>query len=52
VTTLADGYRPAGNHSVTWDGRNGRGEPVASGVYFYRIEADDFVKTKKMLLLK
>ncbi len=52
VTTLVDGYRPAGTHTVTWDGKNGDGEPVASGVYFYRIEASDFSEIRKMLLLK
>jgi hypothetical protein len=37
---------------VTWDGRNGRGEPVATGVYFYRMQAGTFVQTRKMVLLK
>jgi hypothetical protein len=52
VTTLIDGYRPAGDHTVTWEGRDGNGGPAASGVYFYRIEAGSFTKCKKMLLLK
>jgi hypothetical protein len=52
VTTLIDGYRPAGDHTVTWEGRHGNGGPAASGVYFYRIEAGNFTKCKKMLLLK
>ncbi|MCK4656728.1 MAG: DNRLRE domain-containing protein, partial [candidate division Zixibacteria bacterium] len=52
VKTLIDGYRPAGDHTVTWEGRHGNGGPAASGVYFYRIEAGNFTKCKKMLLLK
>jgi len=47
VITLIDGRREAGYHSVVWDGRN-----VASGMYLYRLEADGFVSTKKMILLK
>jgi len=52
VMTVIDGYRPAGNHAVTWEGRGAGDEPVASGVYFYRIETSGFVNCKKMLLLK
>ncbi|MDH4038916.1 MAG: T9SS type A sorting domain-containing protein, partial [Candidatus Krumholzibacteria bacterium] len=52
VKTLVDEPRPAGAHQVSWDGRNGRGEPVATGVYFYRMQAGTFVQTRKMVLLK
>lgn len=52
VTTVVDGEYPAGNHTVTWDGTNSSGGSVSSGVYFYRIEADSFSKTRKMMLLK
>jgi hypothetical protein len=47
VTTLLNRHLEAGNHSVSWDGNN-----VASGVYFYRLQAGDMVDTKKMVLLK
>ncbi|MCH8305414.1 MAG: T9SS type A sorting domain-containing protein, partial [Candidatus Marinimicrobia bacterium] len=43
---------PPGFYRKTWNGRNKFGVPVVSGVYFYRIQAGDFVKTKKMVLLK
>lgn len=52
VRTLVRGTREAGAHYVIWDGRNDRGEPVSSGVYFCRVAAGDAVKTRRMLLLK
>ena len=44
------GYRKAGSHTAYWDGRNAAGEPVASGIYFYSIQAGDFHATRKMLI--
>ena len=44
------GYRKAGSHTAHWDGRNAAGETVASGVYFYAIQAGDFHSTRKMLI--
>ncbi len=52
VTTLHSGVLPAGNHSVQWNGTDASGNPVASGVYFYRIATDTEVQSRKMLLLK
>jgi hypothetical protein len=52
VVTLIDKSLPAGNHQVRWGGKDGAGEDVASGVYFYRILTHEFVESKKMLLLK
>ena len=52
VATLVDGQEKAGIHRVTWDGRNTSGERLASGIYFYRIRAGDFIFTRKMLLLR
>ncbi len=43
---------PAGYHSVTWDATNDFGDPVGAGVYLYQVQAKDFVKTRKMVLLK
>jgi len=37
---------------VVWDGKDQKGEEVGTGIYFYKIQADSFVKTKKMVLLK
>lgn len=52
VRTLARGTREAGAYHVIWDGRNDRGEPVSSGIYFCRVAAGNLVKTRRMLLLK
>jgi len=38
--------------SIYWDGRNGEGELVSSGVYFYSLQAGDFSQTRKMVILK
>ena len=42
----------AGYHSVTWDATNDYGDPVGAGVYLYQLQTKDFVKTRKMVLLK
>lgn len=42
----------AGRHMVTWNGLDRRGRPVASGVYYARLRAGQFVQTRPMLLLK
>ncbi len=52
VRTLVDKEQVAGFHAVEWDGRNDSGVPLATGVYLYRLEADEFVQVKKLLLLK
>ena len=52
VRTLVDGFRSRTTHSVTWDGTDVHGAPVATGVYWYRIEAGSFQQTRKMVLVK
>jgi hypothetical protein len=52
VRTLADGVFEAGPHDVPWDGTNSAGEPLGSGVYFYRLEAGDRTHDGRMVLLK
>ncbi len=52
VITLFDQDQEAGRHYVEWDSRDSDNGRVSSGIYFYRLTTDDFVDTKKMLLLK
>jgi len=47
VATLVDKNMLAGSYTVQWDA----GE-AATGVYFYKLEADNFTETRKMMLLK
>ena len=42
----------AGSHSIKWNATNDLGGPVGAGVYLYQFQAKDFVKTRKMVLLK
>lgn len=44
--------RSVGQHTVQWDGRDASGMQAASGLYVYRLEADDFIEARTMLLVK
>tara|TARA_Y100000768_G_scaffold338333_1_gene280983 strand:+ start:1632 stop:7229 length:5598 start_codon:yes stop_codon:yes gene_type:complete len=52
VTNLFEGIKNAGYHSVPWGSRNQLGGKVAAGIYFYQLQSKEFVKTRKMILLK
>jgi len=52
VVKLVSKEIPAGYQSVIWNTRNSFGQPVSAGIYFYQIQTKDFVKTRKMVLLK
>ena len=47
VTELVNTFQPNGNHEITFDAKN-----LTSGVYYYRLNINDFTETKKMLLMK
>ena len=48
---MAGRYVTAGQ-AVYWDGKTADGEMVASGTYFYQLQAGDYLETKKMVILK
>ena len=52
VAVLHQGPKKAGVHRVNWDGRDGEGRPLASGVYLYRLVTDETVQTRKLTLLQ
>ena len=52
VKNLVYAKETTGYKSVQWNATNNQGEPVSAGVYLYKIQAGDFVDTKKMILLK
>ena len=52
VRTLVDGPQPAGRRSVVWNGLDDSGNPMASGIYFYQLQAGDQHSTRKMVLVR
>jgi len=52
VSIVTDEAYEAGRHNVAWHGNDDRGNPVASGLYFYRMTAGEFSATRKMLIIK
>jgi hypothetical protein len=52
IRTLVDRWMTAGHHAATWDGRDGRGRNVASGVYFVRFESSGHILTSRVVMLK
>jgi hypothetical protein len=52
VATLVDAKEAPGFKNVTWNGLDGAGQRVASGIYLYRIEAEGFAASRKLTLLK
>ena len=52
IRTLHSGLITAGSHQATWDGTDVSGVRIASGVYVYRLEAQDFVTSRKLVLVE
>ncbi len=52
VRKLVNGYQKPGSYRIIWDGLNDQGRTAGSGIYFYRLRAPNYVKTRKMLLLR
>lgn len=51
VTVLVDEYLEAGSYTLDWNGRDARGQKLASGVYFIRMVSDEFAKNVKLVIL-
>jgi hypothetical protein len=51
VRDLFQGEQPTGLHQIFWDGLNDRGQKAGSGLYWLRLQSNDFVATRKMLLV-
>ncbi|MBE0433913.1 T9SS type A sorting domain-containing protein [candidate division WOR-3 bacterium] len=52
IKTLVEEKKDAGYHTVPWDGRSNDGKPVSNGVYFCRMEVDEYTSVKKILLTR
>jgi len=52
IKTLFDSHQTAGYYSLKWDGKDLYNNSVASGIFIYKLSADRFSETQKMLLLK
>jgi flagellar hook assembly protein FlgD len=52
VRTLVNEKKPGGFYEVVWDGKNNFGQQVASGLYLYQLESNNFIQTRKMVLLR
>ncbi len=52
VVTLLDGYMQAGNHSVSWDGRDASDKQLPGGVYLYTLRTGEYLQSKRMVLIR
>jgi spore coat protein CotH len=52
ITTMVNEEKPAGTYEAIWNGKNNIGNPVSSGIYFIRIQANQQFKNLKLMLLK
>ena len=52
VNSLVNKEQEAGVKTIVWSGTDGAGKPVSSGVYFYSVQTENSIQTRKMVLLK
>ncbi len=52
IVSLVDAAQTPGTYTVTWDGKDRAGNSVASGIYFYRLQAGGFSETKRLAYLR
>jgi subtilisin family serine protease len=52
VKTLVNDIKNAGYHTVVWNGKDNADKPVSSGIYFYKLQTDNYQSVRKMILMK
>ncbi len=52
IRVLFSGYKEAGSYRYQWNGIDDNGSPVSSGIYFYQLKTNNFIDTRKMLLIE
>jgi hypothetical protein len=52
VRTFVDELQEPGQYNISWNGTDGRGQRVAPGIYFYKIQANKYTQTRKIILLE
>lgn len=52
IITLINQNMSTGEHKFIWDGKDNNGDLISSGVYFYRLNTNDYSETKKLILIK
>ncbi len=52
INTIVNEYKQVRQYIVNWDGKDNTGKSVSGGIYFCKLQAGDFIQTRKMLLLK
>lgn len=52
IRTLTNDVKKPGYYTMVWDGKDGEGKDVSSGVYFYRLRAGKFISSRKMIVVK
>jgi hypothetical protein len=51
VRSLVEGLQAAGDHEITWDGLTEGGAAAGQGIYYYRMEADEYTSTRKLIVV-
>ncbi len=52
IKTLVNGFQTAGMKFIVWNGLDGQGQKVSSGIYIYQIDTSDFSSSKKMVMVQ
>jgi flagellar hook assembly protein FlgD len=52
VKTLINEKLPAGNHQIIWNGKDDNNKSVSSGIYFYKMNTDEYSAIKRLILLR